>query len=47
MCKDVVDLLNSEGKKVGMLTMHLYRPFSVKALPRSYPNQCEAYRGIG
>ena len=39
MCKDVVDLLNSQGKKVGMLTVHLYRPFSVKhflgAIPKS------------
>ena len=39
MIKDVVDLLNSKGKKVGMMTVHLYRPFSVKyflnALPKS------------
>ncbi|MCL2072406.1 MAG: pyruvate:ferredoxin (flavodoxin) oxidoreductase [Marinilabiliaceae bacterium] len=30
--KTVVDKLNSEGQKVGMITVHLYRPFSVKYL---------------
>lgn len=39
MGKDVVDYINRQGKKVGMMTVHLYRPFSVKhflgALPKT------------
>lgn len=40
MGKDVVDYVNAQGrKKVGMMTVHLYRPFSVKhflgALPKT------------
>ena len=30
--KTVVDKLNAEGKKVGLVSVHLYRPFSVKYL---------------
>ena len=30
--KEVVDYLNSNGNKVGMISVHLYRPFSVKHL---------------
>ncbi|MCQ2318161.1 MAG: pyruvate:ferredoxin (flavodoxin) oxidoreductase [Bacteroidales bacterium] len=30
--RTVVDKLNAEGKKVGMINVHLYRPFSVKYL---------------
>ena len=30
--RTVVDKLNAEGKKVGMVNVHLYRPFSVKYL---------------
>ncbi|MGP1447552.1 MAG: pyruvate:ferredoxin (flavodoxin) oxidoreductase [Candidatus Limimorpha sp.] len=30
--KTVVDKLNAEGRKVGLVTVHLYRPFSVKYL---------------
>lgn len=30
ICKDVCDALNAHGEKVGVLTVHLYRPFSVK-----------------
>ena len=36
--KTVVDKLNSEGKKVGMVTVHLYRPFSVKYLAEVLPS---------
>lgn len=36
---DVVDYLNSEGEKVGLISVHLYRPFSAKyffnVLPKS------------
>lgn len=30
ICKDVCDALAQQGEKVGVLTVHLYRPFSVK-----------------
>ena len=30
ICKDVSDALNAHGEKVGVLNVHLYRPFSVK-----------------
>ena len=30
ICKDVTDALNAHGEKVGVLNVHLYRPFSVK-----------------
>lgn len=37
--REVVDYLQAQGKKVGLLSIHLYRPFSIehflKALPRS------------
>ena len=33
----VVDKLNKEGKKVGMVSVHLYRPFSVKYLGQILP----------
>ncbi|MBR6352351.1 MAG: pyruvate:ferredoxin (flavodoxin) oxidoreductase [Firmicutes bacterium] len=37
--KETVDYLNAQGRKVGMLQVHLFRPFSVKhfsdALPRT------------
>lgn len=40
--KEVVDYLNSNGEKVGMVSVHLYRPFSVKhlldVLPESVKN---------
>ena len=42
--KTVVDYLNAQGKKVGVITVHLYRPFSVKYLmnvmPKSVKNIC-------
>ena len=30
--KEVVDYLNNNGRKVGMVSVHLYRPFSIKHL---------------
>ena len=37
--KETVDYLNAQGRKVGMMTVHLYRPFSAKyffkAMPKS------------
>ena len=42
--KTVVDHLMAQGKKVGVITVHLYRPFSVKYLmdvmPKSVKNIC-------
>ena len=35
--KTVVDKLNAEGKKTGIVTVHLYRPFSVKYLREALP----------
>jgi pyruvate-ferredoxin/flavodoxin oxidoreductase len=40
MCQtieEVVDYLNARGEKVGLLTVHLYRPFSVKHFLRYIP----------
>ena len=36
--KTVVDYLNSKGKKVGLVEVHLYRPFSEKLLLEAVPN---------
>ncbi len=36
--KEVVDYLNSKGEKVGMITVHLYRPFSSKYFFRALPD---------
>ncbi|WP_068474933.1 pyruvate:ferredoxin (flavodoxin) oxidoreductase [Saccharicrinis aurantiacus] len=42
--KESVDYLNAQGKKVGLISVHLYRPFSaeyfMKALPASCKNLC-------
>ncbi len=42
--RTVVDKLNAEGRKVGIVTVHLYRPFSVKylfnVLPKSAKRIC-------
>ncbi len=42
--KTVVDKLNKEGKKVGVISVHLYRPFSVKymnaVMPKSVKRIC-------
>ena len=35
--KTVVDYLNAQGKKTGCVTVHLYRPFSVKYLMEAMP----------
>ena len=42
--KTVVEKLNNEGKKVGVISVHLYRPFSVKymmaVLPKTTKRIC-------
>lgn len=35
--KETIDYLARQGKKVGMITVHLYRPFSVKYLMKVMP----------
>lgn len=35
--KETVDYLNTQGEKVGVVTVHLYRPFSVKYLGEVIP----------
>ncbi len=35
--KTTVDKLNAEGRKTGLITVHLYRPFSLKHLIDVYP----------
>ncbi|MDD3331270.1 MAG: pyruvate:ferredoxin (flavodoxin) oxidoreductase [Bacteroidales bacterium] len=39
--KTVVDKLTNEGKKVGVVSVHLYRPFSVKYLNNILPKTVE------
>ncbi len=36
--KETVDFLNARGEKVGMISVHLYRPFSVKHLVAALPD---------
>ena len=42
--KETVDYLNAKGEKLGVVTVHLYRPFSVKylmdVLPQSVKRIC-------
>ena len=35
--REVIDFLRAQGKKVGMISVHLYRPFSVKYLTAVLP----------
>ena len=35
--REVIDYLRAQGKKVGMVAVHLYRPFSVKYLMQAMP----------
>jgi len=36
--REAIDYLTKQGKKVGMISVHLYRPFSVKHLLAAVPN---------
>ncbi len=38
ICKDVSDVLNAKGEKVGLVNVHLYRPFSVKHFIDTLPD---------
>lgn len=39
--KETVDFLNKNGRKVGMVQIHLYRPFSVKHFSDAIPATCK------
>ena len=39
--KEAIDYLVAQGKKVGMINVHLYRPFSVKHLLAAVPATCK------
>ncbi len=39
--QEVVDYLNKKGEKVGLITVHLYRPFSAKHLIAALPDTVE------
>ena len=39
--KETVDFLNARGEKVGMVSVHLYRPFSAKHLVKVIPKTVE------
>ena len=39
--KETVDYLNSKGRKVGMVQVHLYRPFSVRDFAEAVPESCK------
>ncbi|WP_301963121.1 pyruvate:ferredoxin (flavodoxin) oxidoreductase [uncultured Megasphaera sp.] len=39
--RDTVDYLNAQGKKVGMVQVHLYRPFSVQHFTEAIPATCK------
>lgn len=40
--QETVDYLNAQGQKVGMVQVHLYRPFSVKHLLEAIPSTVKA-----
>lgn len=39
--KEVVDFLNAAGRKVGLVQIHLYRPFSVEHFSAAIPATCK------
>ena len=39
--REAIDHLNANGQKVGMVSVHLYRPFSVKHLLAAIPQTCK------
>ena len=39
--RDTVDYLNAHGRKVGMIQVHLYRPFSVQHFAAAIPAACK------
>ena len=39
--KETVDFLNANGRKVGLVQIHLYRPFSVEHFAAAIPASCK------
>jgi pyruvate-ferredoxin/flavodoxin oxidoreductase len=39
--REAIDYLNKNGKKVGLVSVHLYRPFSTKHLLAAIPKTCK------
>ena len=39
--KETIDYLNARGRKVGLVQVHLYRPFSVKHFAEAIPATCQ------
>ena len=39
--REAIDFLTKQGKKVGMVAVHLYRPFSVEAIRKAIPDTVE------
>ncbi len=39
--KEVIDYLNEKGEKVGLIAVHLYRPFSEKYFMEAFPKSCK------
>ncbi len=39
--REAIDYMNAKGEKVGMVSVHLYRPFSVKHLLAAVPATCK------
>ena len=39
--REAIDYMNAKGEKVGMVSVHLYRPFSVKHLLAAVPKTCK------
>src|SRR5574344_1327823 len=39
--REAIDYLNKNGQKVGMISVHLYRPFSIKHLLNAVPKTCK------
>lgn len=40
-CKEVIDYLNANGRKVGMVKVNLYRPWSEKHFIEALPKTCK------
>ena len=39
--EETVDYLNAKGEKVGLIKVHLYRPFSMKHFLAAIPASCK------
>ena len=44
--KEVVDYLNAQGRKTGLIQVHLYHPFSVKHLLAALPETCKVLTAL-